>query len=95
MELVDVSVLALSGSPDLYAGKGVHVTGYVKIEEDFDHGLHLNAIALDLDETRTWGNAVSDRYQGYAIIEGTFAPQRNGTRGRSAGRFQKSRDLKP
>ncbi len=85
-EPVDVSLVELIATPATFAHKRVRVMGFVSLEfegdaiylhrEDWQHALMRNGIWLDVSGL-DGGSRLRTR-AGYAIVEGTFDPQKHG-----------------
>ena len=87
-----VSLVALIGQPQAFAGKRIVITGFCSLEfedtsvylheEDYRRTLVPNSIWLDVEPTRS--SNPDPAHEKYCIVEGTFSarPARNGRLGR-------------
>jgi len=88
-DVQSVSMIQLIASPSVYEGQRVAVTGFCNIEfegsavflheEDFRHGLRINAVQLELPDPVPAAFRKAQRR--YAMLEGVFAAPRVGAPG--------------
>lgn len=92
-DAVDVSLIRLIGSPRDYAGKLVRVVGYLHMQfegnaiflhqEDYERGVSMNGLSISAPPALVGElEKLSDTY---VLIEGVFAPGRQGEFGQLSG----------
>jgi hypothetical protein len=101
----EVSMISLLATPEGFRGHHVRFIGYVTIEfegtavylhkEDFDNGIHQNALWLNVHDLTTHAASPREGVHGYFILEGNFDPDRRGHMSAFGGELAKYYRIEP